>query len=172
MNDWNLEESQDKHRFEAHHECMTDQPPESRPASESDSEATRVLPPDQEPPAPRQRLQDRLWSFRSVIAVALASVIVGGLGGAVLANVSQNDDERRFTPGQGRFDGRGDGQGPRRDRFDREGPPMPPPMMDERLRQRFEEWRRGMGQRQWDREGPFGLQPSDQPSPARPTPTG
>lgn len=140
---------------------MTDQPPESRPAPppEPDPTHTSVLPPDQEPPEPRQRLQDRLWSFRSVIAVALASVIVGGLGGAALASVAQDDDERRFGPGQGRFN-RGDPDGPSG-------------MMDDRRRERMKQWRdeRGLGQRQRGQDGPPGVPPSGLPTPIRPTPT-
>ena len=147
------------HRFEAHHEDMNDLPPEPRPAPppEPDPAHTRVLPPDREPPAPRQRLSERLWSFRSVVAVALVSVIIGGLGGAALANVAQ-DDERRFGPGQSRFD--------------RGGPGGPPGMMDERRRERLQDWRREMRQRQWGQDGPPGVPPSGQPTPTRPTPTG
>ena len=138
---------------------MSDLPPESRPAPppEPDPTHTRVLPPDREPPA-TQRLSDRVWSFRSVIAVALVSVIVGGLGGAALASIAQDDDERRFAPGQGRFNG---------------GGPGVPPGMDDRRRERMKQWRdqRGMGQRQWGQDRPPGVRPSGLPSPTRPTPT-
>ena len=98
--------AQDKHRIAAHHEGVSDVPPESRPASsaeppetEPDPHSTRVLPPDRPAPAARERFVDRLWSFRALIAVALASVILGGLAGAALANIG-DEDERR---GPGRF---------------------------------------------------------------------
>ena len=147
---------------------MNDQPPESRPAAPGpDHQPTQALPAQQAPapepapdvgPAPeKQRLRDRVWSFRALIAVALASVIMGGLGGAALANVAQDDDERRLGPGQGWFD--------------REGPGGPPGLMKERKRERIEKWRRGMGQRQWGQEGPPGIRPSDLPTPPAPTPT-
>ncbi|MET0998050.1 MAG: hypothetical protein ABWX73_04980 [Marmoricola sp.] len=143
---------------------MSDQPPESRPAPppEPDPTPTRVLPPDQPPPAPKQRLSERLWSFRAVIAVALASVIVGGLGGAALASVAQDDDQGRFGPGQVRFN---------------RGGPGGPGTMDERRRERMEEWKewrdqRGQGRRWWGQDGPPVVPPSGVPSPARPTPTG
>jgi len=145
---------------------MSDLPPESRPAPapEPDPTDTRVLPPDREPPAPRQRLSERVWSFRSVIAVALTAVIVGGLGGAALASVAQ-DDQGRFGPGQFNRGGPGAGRG------------GGPGMMDERRRERMKEWRdqRGQGQRPWGQggqDGPPVVPPSGLPSPSRPTPTG
>jgi hypothetical protein len=83
---------------------VTDVPPESRPVPqpEPDPHATRVLPPDEPPHPPRQRFVDRLWSFRALIAVALASVILGGLAGAALASAGDDDDRRgpmRFQRG-------------------------------------------------------------------------
>ncbi len=107
--------------------AVTDVPPESRPVPppEPDPASTHVLPPDQPPAPPKQRFVDRLWSFRALIAVALASVIVGGLAGAALANAGDNNDRRggpmRFqrggpmAPPGGRQwqwgDGPGSGQG-------------------------------------------------------------
>jgi hypothetical protein len=131
---------------------MNDLPPDSRP----------VLPPDPEPTPPKQRLRDRVWSFRAVIAVALASVIVGGLGGAALANVSDHGDDGRFGRGPGGFN-RG---GP--------GPGGPPGMMDGQGRDgmRGQPDRRGMGQRQWDEQRRPGVPPSGLPSPTLPTPSG
>jgi len=95
-----------------------------------------------------------------VIAVALASVIVGALGGAALASVAQGDDEGRFGPGQARFNRGGPGGGPG--------------TMDERRRERMKQWRdqRGMGQRQWGQNEPPGVPPSGLPTPSGPTPTG
>src|SRR6187401_282326 len=70
----------------------------------------------------KQRLRDRLWSFRALIAVALASVIVGGLGGAALASVSGEDDS---------------GFGPGHNRLQRGGPGVPPQMRDGRRQDRL-----------------------------------
>jgi hypothetical protein len=87
---------------------MNDLPPESRPVppSNPDPTATQAMPADRSArrrseTAARQRLRDRLRSLRAVIAVALASVIIGGLGGAALASVS--GDDGRMGPGHGRF---------------------------------------------------------------------
>jgi hypothetical protein len=99
---------------------MNDLPPESRPVppSNPDPTATQAMPADRsarqrsETPA-RQRLRDRLRSLRAVIAVALASVIIGGLGGAALASVSGHDDGR-MGPGHGRFNRGGPGPTPTR----------------------------------------------------------
>jgi hypothetical protein len=158
----------------AHPEDMNDLPPESRPVPPPNPDATptSAMPVSQggapvtgqttgqagETPA-AQRFRDRLWSFRAVIAVALASVIVGGLGGAALANVSNNDDVR-FGPGHARFQ--------------RGGPGMPPGMMNDRRQDRLRQWqhRRGMGQRQWGQDGPPGVPPSRRPSPPTPSSSG
>jgi hypothetical protein len=104
---------------------VSDVPPESRPAPQPgpDPTPTRVLPPDRPEDGPRQRFADRVWSLRALIAVALASVILGGLGGAALASVG--DDDGR--------DGR-DGPG----RFHRSGPMTPEDM--ERWQERRREW--------------------------------
>ena len=59
---------------------------------------------------PRQRFTDRLWGFRAVIAVALASVIIGGLGGAALASLGGRHDDGRSGPGFGHHFRGGPGQ--------------------------------------------------------------
>jgi hypothetical protein len=141
---------------------VSEEPPESRPAPppDPDSHPTRVLPPDQDPASPKQRFADRVWSLRAMIAVALASVILGGLGGAALASAGDDHDGRR---GPGGFNRGG-------------GPMMPPPGMQQRRGgdgPRGWADRRGMGQRQWKQEGPQGRFPSGVPSPkAKPTPSG
>lgn len=63
---------------------------------------------------PKQRFVDRVWGFKSIIAVALASVIIGGLGGAALARGGDHqgrNDRMGFGhgPGQGFGQGRGPG---------------------------------------------------------------
>lgn len=51
-------------------------------------------------PVLKTRWRDRAWSFRAMIAVALASVVIGGLaGGAVVAaSGDDNDREQRMGP--------------------------------------------------------------------------
>ena len=137
--------------------------PESRPIRPPDPDLnpTQALPADQSthqptapPPAPRQRLRDRLWSFRAVIAVALASVIVGGLGGAALASASDHGDQGRFGPGRGRFN---------------RGGPGGPPGVNGNGPNGMRQWqqRQGMGQRQWTQQGQGG---SVTPPPGVPSP--
>ena len=155
--------SQDKHRLQAHHESVTDVPPESRPVPppEPDHDSTRVLPPDQEPAPPKPRFVDRLWSLRAVIAVALASVILGGLGGAALANVGDHDDRRM---GPGRFRGGGPMMGP-------PGSEMAPPGTPQwrwRDGPRNDQMPRWRSPGQGGQDGP-GVPPTPPPSPS-PTP--
>jgi len=38
-------------------------------------------------PAAQPRWRDRVWSFRAMIAVAVASLIIGGLGGGLVAGI-------------------------------------------------------------------------------------
>ena len=54
-------------------------------------------------PGGRPALRDRVLGWRGVAGVALASVILGGAGGAVLGAVSNGGDSR----GPGGFGGRG-----------------------------------------------------------------
>lgn len=143
---------------------MSDLPPESRPLPppDPDQNPTQALPVEgstapaahQPVTAPaKQRLRDRLWSFRAVIAVALASVIIGGLGGAALASVSEGGDDGRFGPGQGRFN--------------RGGPGGPPGMMNRGPGRRNPgPDRRGMGQRHWEYGDGPGVQPGGPPVPS------
>ncbi len=144
---------------------MSEQPPDSHPNRPSDpeppagNEATQSIPADPgpagEPRSRWRRIQDRVWSFRAVLAVALASLIVGGLGGAAIAGLTGDDDGR--GGGHGRFergdaDGRKDGRRGHRDFGHRDF------------------GRRGQGQGQWGQDGPPGV-PSPTPSPAQPTPS-
>jgi hypothetical protein len=58
-------------------------------------------------PVTKPRWRDRVWSFGSVLALALAALVIGGvLGGMVVAVADDDDDDRgyfRMGPG-----GRGD----------------------------------------------------------------
>ena len=153
-----MPKTQRKHSFRGHHGGVTDLPPESPRPPEPDATRTRVLPPDRDPAAsatPRQRFVDRVWSFRALIAVALASVILGGLAGAALASVGDHQDRRDFP---GRFHRGGQlgqpgerqwhwGDGPRDDR-------MP----------------RGLGPRQWYQQQPRmpGVPPGTPTVPSQP----
>jgi len=80
-----------------------------------DSTASQeTVPPAAEQP-PRQRWTDRLWGLKAVIAVALASVIIGGLGGAAVAGLRDRNGDDRTGPGFGHQfrGGPGQGRGPR-----------------------------------------------------------
>ena len=134
---------------------MTDVPPEQQPPpapTGARSEETRPTQPvpaqdqaahDQTPTATRFR--DRLWGLRAVIAVALAAVVLGGLGGAALASIGDHQDERRSGPGRGQF-GRGPG-----------GPPG---------QMRHFQQRRGHGFGQGQGRGQQGFVPPGQQQPA------
>jgi hypothetical protein len=144
---------------------VSDVPPEQHPQHdpEHDPESTRVLPPDQPAEPAKPRFVDRLWSLRAMIAVALASVILGGLGGAALANAGGHDDEgMRFGPG------RGPGG------FQRGGPMLQPPGMGSRDNRQYP-MPRYRGPERWNNGGPNGvLPPNGEPSPAprvKPTPS-
>ena len=81
-------------------------PPQPAPVAEAAAE----------PPAPRTRLRDLVFGLRSLVAVAIAGVIVGGLGGFAIHAATDGHDERmgRFGPREGFGGGPGGGfqQGP------------------------------------------------------------
>ncbi len=142
---------------------VNDLPPDSRPIPPSDPEPTptQAIAAQQaaDQPADKQSLRDRLWSFRALIAVALASVIVGGLGGAALASVADHGNDSRRGPGQfnrgGRFGGPGMmNRGPRNGR--------------QKGQQGSD--RRGTGPRQFGQDDAPDGQPSGAPTPVVPTP--
>jgi hypothetical protein len=59
------------------------------------------------PPAPaRPRLRDRVWSFRAMLAVAVATLLIGGAGGAAIVAATDHGHDRhrisRFAGGPGR----------------------------------------------------------------------
>jgi hypothetical protein len=62
------------------------------------------------PPAPRPRFGDQVLGMRSVIAVALVALVIGGLGGALLGALSTNSGGDRFG-GPAGFGQRGFGPG-------------------------------------------------------------
>ena len=83
------------------------------PDHDTTPEQTRpVLPPDPavEPtpartaPAPvmKARWRDRAWTFRDLVAVALATLLLGGIAGGTLVAVADDDhDHRHFRMGPG-----------------------------------------------------------------------
>ena len=71
---------------------------DDRPAESTASQQT--VPPAAERP-PRQRWTERLWGLKALIAVAVASVIIGGLGGAAVAGLGDRHGDDRTGPGFG-----------------------------------------------------------------------
>jgi hypothetical protein len=59
------------------------------------------------PPEARPRLRDHVVGMRGVAAVALAGLILGGAGGALLGAASAGGDDDRMGPGRGGFGGPG-----------------------------------------------------------------
>lgn len=56
-----------------------------------------VAPPEAPGPVLKTRWRDRAWSFRAMIAVALATLLIGGLaGGTVVAMADDDHDGRRI----------------------------------------------------------------------------
>jgi hypothetical protein len=45
------------------------------------------------------RWRDRAWSFRAMIAVALASLLIGGVGGSVLVAATDDDHDGHYRMG-------------------------------------------------------------------------
>jgi hypothetical protein len=54
----------------------------------------------QTPPAERPRFADQVLGMRSVVVVAVACLIIGGLSGFILGNAADHGDDR-FGPGPG-----------------------------------------------------------------------
>jgi hypothetical protein len=131
---------------------MTDKPPDAHPAPQQGTDPTPSGTTSTKP-----GLLERVWTLPGVVAVALASVIIGGLGGAALASASDDGSDghdARFGPGHNRV------QGPGHNRVQKDGHLRRPGMMNERQRKLWREWR----QEQRRQGRPDGL-----PSPSRPT---
>ncbi|MCW2783785.1 MAG: hypothetical protein JWP74_302 [Marmoricola sp.] len=92
------------------------------PAESTETEATAVAPLAASGAAPMPpagavsapilvpRLRDRAWSLRSLLAVGLASLLIGGAGGATIVAATHDDHSPRFlrVGGPGGFErGRG-----------------------------------------------------------------
>jgi hypothetical protein len=113
--------------------------------------ARPVVPAESAGPAPvlKARWRDRVWSFRAIIAVALASLLIGGVTGGVIGAVAADDDrDGHYRMGPWDHDGpmppgwrergprhfRGDGgpgwrwqDGPQEDSPQQPSPPVSPP---------------------------------------------
>jgi len=97
-------------------------PAQREPAANRPAEPVAATPPPPPPPGPpaapvaqRTRLRDLAFGLRSLIAVAVAGVIVGGLAGFGI-HAATDDDHRDgrmggFGPGFGPGRGFGDGAG-------------------------------------------------------------
>lgn len=62
------------------------------------------------------RIRDRVWSFRAMLAVGIAALLIGGAGGAAVVAATGHDDDRprigRFGGPDGRFGGLDGQRGP------------------------------------------------------------
>jgi hypothetical protein len=114
--------SQRRDRFRVHACRMAENDdvsgtPEDEAPTPGDTQ--RVLPPDTPAATPqpvlKTRWRDRAWSFRAMLAVALATLVIGGIaGGAVVAATGGDDDDHGyFRMGPGGPGGRMHGWGPR-----------------------------------------------------------
>ena len=89
--------------------------PDAAPAADTGAgTTTATLPPPAapQPPPARPRFADRVWGWRSTLAVAIASLIIGGLAGFAIGHASAGGDDRGFGPGRGGFGHQGHGLGP------------------------------------------------------------
>ncbi len=147
-------------------------PDESVPEAEADSTPTQPV--DSQPvetaaaPAAAPRWRDRVIGFRGALALGLASLVVGGLGGAAITAVAADDDGPRghgershgWSSGRGpdgragMWPGQLPGQGPG------QWPGMGPGM---RYQERHDQFGGGSPQDQLNRGGP-GNQASEKPS--------
>jgi hypothetical protein len=109
--------SQPQHSASADDPRMSDSDQPSPHASDVPSAPPYVPPPlppyaaHDQPSArePRTPFRDRVIGLRAVIAVALACVVLGGVGGTVLGATTNGGDDRFGGPGA--FPGGGPGQG-------------------------------------------------------------
>ncbi len=118
---WSMPGAQVRHRDGRHGGPMDDAPRDPRrpdtPADGGDQTAPLGAVPPHDParPVPTtyappgagavpvpgrwERLRERAWSLRAVLAVALASVLLGSAGGAALASAAGGEDAGRGGPG-------------------------------------------------------------------------
>lgn len=80
------------------------------PAGADDTVVDHAATAPEPTPEPDSGFTSRVWSFRAMVAVALASLVIGGGIGSAIAAVS-GDDEAEHRVRVGRFDP-GNGRGP------------------------------------------------------------
>ncbi|RZI92758.1 MAG: hypothetical protein EOO67_07960 [Microbacterium sp.] len=95
-----------------------EQPADEAPAAApvDDTYVTPVTPAPAPPTTPQPRLRDHVFSFRSVVAVGVATLLLGGAGGAALVAVTNDGHDdgpriARFGDGPGRYGNDGPGGG-------------------------------------------------------------
>lgn len=138
-------------------------PSPDEPLEQATQTTETVVVPPAAPASPR--FTERLWNFRSMVAVALAALLLGGGAGAAIAAVSHGDRQEhgrmmgRWVGGPGMPGGPGmGGPGKGMGRLD--------PQQRQKLRQDFKDLRKQMHD-QMEKD----FQDSPTPSPATPTPT-
>jgi hypothetical protein len=81
----------------------SEQPPADEPTTVSPAVSTGSTTPA---PVLKTRWRDRAWSFRALLAVALATLVIGGVGGLVIGVAAAHHGDRhdgfyRMGPGGG-----------------------------------------------------------------------
>lgn len=126
-------------------------PPGPDPADPAEPAPVEPAPVETAPVETGPRLRDTVWNFRSMVVVAVASLLIGGAAGAAITALADDDHAAPRRPAAFGERGEGFGRGP--GGFDgRPGQPLPP--------------RPGLRQRDWQ-----GRQPSpdaDETAPANP----
>jgi hypothetical protein len=63
--------------------------------------ADPVIPPERAPaPVLKTRWRDRAWSFRSMLAVALATFLIGGIAGGIVVGATGDDHDGQHRMGR------------------------------------------------------------------------
>ncbi|RNM14155.1 hypothetical protein [Nocardioides pocheonensis] len=78
-------------------------PPGPTPGDETAVDRTAVTEPAASAPAPvlKTRWRDRAWTFRAMLAVAAASLVIGGVAGGVIGAAAGHEDNDRYQMGPG-----------------------------------------------------------------------
>jgi len=77
-----------------------DPKPSDQPADEPGAEPAAETTEAAGTPPPRARFSERMFGVRAVAAVTLASLVLGGLGGAAIAAVVDDDGSQHRGPAQ------------------------------------------------------------------------
>jgi hypothetical protein len=76
-------------------------PEETRPVLPPDPAADPTVATTAPAPVMKARWRDRAWSFRDMVAVALATLVLGGIGGGTIVAVADDDNDGHFRMGPG-----------------------------------------------------------------------